>query len=255
MEIHVFGAHPDDEHGMSGTIYRFSQAGHTVRYICTTDSPTNGEQRRNEMQCSAKVLGIKHLHWLGEPDGALYVTPETTAKFNALLDALPKPDVVFVMWAVDVHPDHRRTADLVLTRNFQRGVNTPMFAYALNSSGRAYSFIRPQTTAFFPTHYSDVTAVVGMMKVADSWHVSQDAPAMWNGVEANLRGRAKELQKIRYQNKKFELFRRTPEFVEAFVYMTRFGDLPEWLNNFLEEPNRVTLGIPFPVTAESVGLK
>jgi len=250
MEIIVFGAHPDDEHGMSGTICRLTSSSHNVRYVCTTDNLKNGHERREEMKKSADVLGIRSLHWLGEPDGALAVTPDVVSNFNTLVDSLPKSDVVFVMWPVDVHPDHRRTADLVMTRYFQRGVNVPMFAYALNSSGRAFDYIRPQTTAFFPTHYCDVGGVVEVMKKADSFHVTQDAPAMWKGVETMLRGRGKEMSGI------MSLRDSKPvQFAEAFVYMTRHGEPPDWIKEyFVRAIWNCSAGIPYEVRPESVGL-
>lgn len=262
MEVLVVGAHTDDEHGMSGLIHLLARDGHTIRLVITTDTEGKVGERHNEMRAAAEILGIESVHYLGEPDGKLCITPEVQAKFNELCDSLPKPDVVFVMHPVDVHPDHRRTAELVMSRCYQRGVNTPLFFYALNSSGRAFDYIRPQSIAFFPTHYCDVSSVVETMKEADSKHITQDAPAMWKGVEANLRGRGNEMTKLLNNGKGFFSRKQKVEvkFAEGFVFAERlysggYAQTPAWLEEFLVEKKHDSAGIPFEVTPKSIGVE
>lgn len=252
----VVGAHTDDEHGMSGLIRLMANDGHQIHLIITTDGISNAEARKAEMARAASILGIKSVSYLGEPDGKLYVVPEVITKFNALLDTLPKPDVVFVMHAYDFHPDHRRTADLVVSSKLNdRGTNTPTFSYALNSSGRAHKFVRVQSYAFHPTHYCVVDSVIEVMRDADSSHVTQDAPEMWKGVLANLTGRASELAHHLNENKGIFARREHVEYAEAFIYVTRLGKSPQWMDKYFVQMPMKTAAIPFEVTPESIFYK
>jgi LmbE family N-acetylglucosaminyl deacetylase len=81
--IAVIVAHPDDEaFFMSGTIAKYTKQGHDVYLLCATKGE-EGEQhtdkdvrqvheiREEELQESAKILGIKQVFFLGFRDGTL----------------------------------------------------------------------------------------------------------------------------------------------------------------------------------------
>ena len=74
-------AHPDDEaFGPSGTLAKLAKI-HDVHIVCVTDGesdpkfhPQGGNLatiRRDELQASAKVIGAKHVYFLGFKDGSL----------------------------------------------------------------------------------------------------------------------------------------------------------------------------------------
>ncbi|MBI3366024.1 PIG-L family deacetylase [Candidatus Roizmanbacteria bacterium] len=82
--IAVIVAHPDDEaFGPSGTIAKFAKEGHDVYILCATkgeegQNHSHGEAlreihdiREEELRCSAKILGVKEVIFLGFRDGSL----------------------------------------------------------------------------------------------------------------------------------------------------------------------------------------
>ncbi len=121
----VLAAHPDDESlGCAGTMALLADSGATVTMVVATDGDaTKGsphvaghtaELRRSEAERSATILGAK-IRFLGLPDGDL------PARVDALDAALRsachdlEPDVVFVPWFLDGHPDHRAVSDAFVT--------------------------------------------------------------------------------------------------------------------------------------------
>ena len=79
--ILVFGAHPDDETTMAGTMSKLAAEGCAVHIAIMTDGcegyPRPGmtdevvQMRRKEAEHCDKVLGIARRVWLGRPDMAL----------------------------------------------------------------------------------------------------------------------------------------------------------------------------------------
>jgi LmbE family N-acetylglucosaminyl deacetylase len=117
----VLAAHPDDESlGCAGTMALLADAGATVTLVIATDGDaTKGsphvpgqtaERRRFEAERSASILGAA-VRFLGLPDGRL------PACIDALEDAIRstvrdlEPDVVFLPWFLDGHPDHQAVSD------------------------------------------------------------------------------------------------------------------------------------------------
>ena len=116
-------SHPDDETFSSGgTILKLSQAGHEVKLINVTlgekgqlgEPPITTKEnlaqiRKNELECAAKVLGIKQIFYLGFHDATLSQIP-TNNLFAPIMDIFlkEKPDVVvtFDKRGGSNHPDH-----------------------------------------------------------------------------------------------------------------------------------------------------
>ncbi len=81
--IAVIVAHPDDEaFGPSGTIAKFAKEGHDVYILCVTKGEEGDQHkkedlreihhiREEELRCSAKILGVKDVTFLGFRDGSL----------------------------------------------------------------------------------------------------------------------------------------------------------------------------------------
>lgn len=217
MKVVVVVAHPDDESvGMGGTIIKLTSAGHDVRLIVTTSSDLYGAQRKRELRSAATVAGMEEPSFLDARELQLSVSTETESQLHSLIGA--NPDAVFTHWPVDVHPDHRNTSVLTIGRYLAKGVNTELYAFETCSSGRSSSQVRPQSLAFRPTHYSDVTAAVDRKAMMLNCHESQDPAGMWIGVHSMMRNRGVESGFA---------------YAESFVRLTRAGTPPDWLSGML----------------------
>jgi N-acetylglucosamine malate deacetylase 2 len=113
-------AHPDDEvFGPGGTLALFAKEGRDTYIICVTDGDAGqnssndhrrlGEIRREELQKSAKELGVKEVFFLGYKDGTLSnnLYHEVAKKITDILDRLD-PEILLTMEhrGVSGHLDH-----------------------------------------------------------------------------------------------------------------------------------------------------
>ena len=129
----AFAPHPDDEvAGPGGILGRHQQQADHVRVIVTTDG-TNGDPdghaeqtevaalRRQESRAGLAILGIDDVHYWGFPDG--HVLSETDLQRATALAAAAitefAPDVVYMPWEKDGHPDHHALF-VVVTRALEQ---------------------------------------------------------------------------------------------------------------------------------------
>ena len=107
--IVVVGPHPDDQElGMGGTIARLARQGHTVHLIdMTNGEPTpfgSVETRAREAAEAAQVLGVSR-SLLGLKNREVTHSIESRHKLAALY-RVHRPNVIFVPFPIDAHPDH-----------------------------------------------------------------------------------------------------------------------------------------------------
>lgn len=105
----VIGPHPDDaELGMGGTIAKLARQGHRVHLIdMTNGEPTprgSVETRAAEAASAAGILCVERT-LLGLKNREVQHTIEARHKLAALI-RIHKPNVMFVPYPVDAHPDH-----------------------------------------------------------------------------------------------------------------------------------------------------
>lgn len=105
----VIGPHPDDQElGMGGTIARLVRQGHAVHLVdMTNGEPTpNGspEIRALESAAAAKVLGVERT-LLGLVNRQVTHDIESRHKLAAVIRR-HRPNVLFVPYPIDAHPDH-----------------------------------------------------------------------------------------------------------------------------------------------------
>ena len=143
MYILVIGAHPDDaEASIGGCAALWRRRGDFVRYISITDGRSGHyaaeyardpqaliSRRRAESEAAAAVIGASCVN-LGVPDGAVYVTAETTeALVREIRTFGPEPgvgpDLVVTNRPVDYHRDHRYGAQMVLDASYM--LTVPLF--------------------------------------------------------------------------------------------------------------------------------
>lgn len=123
QRVLVLAPHPDDETiGCGGTLLKHVAAGDPVTCVYLTDGSRGNPDcpdsiqvartRRREAEAAARVLGLNDLVFLGGADGALTASSELVAALRATLDKR-QPDLVYVPFFLDPHPDHRAASDLL----------------------------------------------------------------------------------------------------------------------------------------------
>lgn len=133
----VIVAHPDDiEFTCAGTVARWIKAGSHVTYVVCTSGEvgiaeagmTKGKAtkiREKEQLAAAKIVGVKDVVFLREPDGMLQPTLELRKKLVREIRRY-KPEIVIcgdptIVWAGNSyinHPDHRAAATAALDAVF-----------------------------------------------------------------------------------------------------------------------------------------
>jgi LmbE family N-acetylglucosaminyl deacetylase len=119
-------AHPDDvDFGCAGTFARWARAGSRLCYVVCTSGDVGIarpgmtkaraiEIREREQREAAKIIGVKNVVFLREPDGMLQATMDLRRKLVREIRRF-RPEAIFVMdptlvWAGEGyinHPDHR----------------------------------------------------------------------------------------------------------------------------------------------------
>lgn len=123
LKIMVFAPHPDDELiGCGGSIAKHIKNGNEVIVVYMTSGDSGKIEiskselaliREEEASKGAKILGIKEVIFLRNPDGYLDTGKENLIKLMEIIRE-KKPDVVYVTNKDEGHRDHRNTNELVM---------------------------------------------------------------------------------------------------------------------------------------------
>ena len=130
LHILAFGAHADDvEIGMAGTIVKYTKQGYEVGICDLTEAnlSSNGtvELRKKEAIEAARILGVQKRMNLAMPDRGLYMKEEYIQEIVKIIRTY-KPQLVFVPFYEDRHPDHANCAKLVEEAIFSAGIRKYM---------------------------------------------------------------------------------------------------------------------------------
>jgi len=109
MNIAVVGPHPDDQElAMGGTIAMLVAAGHRVTLVdATSGEPTpfgSEEVRAKEASAAVEVLGVERVG-VGLKNREVEHSLESRHRLAAVYREL-QPDILFVPYGSDAHPDH-----------------------------------------------------------------------------------------------------------------------------------------------------
>jgi len=128
--ILVFGAHPDDEITMGGTMAKLSQQGTEVVVVTMTDGcegyPREDmrdevvELRRQEMAECDEVLGIGRRIALGKPDMGLVNDKQTVQECIRIIRDV-RPDAMFTHGPHEHHRDHANTHAITIEAVWHAG--------------------------------------------------------------------------------------------------------------------------------------
>jgi LmbE family N-acetylglucosaminyl deacetylase len=117
--VAVLAPHPDDDVlGCGGTLIKHKNSGHSISTITFTDGSLGDpsfadkseliEEREKESQKAATIVGISRCEFLREKDQELKSTDTVVMRLNDLLLEI-KPDLVYLPFFLDNHPDHIAT--------------------------------------------------------------------------------------------------------------------------------------------------
>lgn len=118
----VLSPHPDDDTlGCGGTLVKHKKAGHTITSVTLTDGSFGDpsfpdksaliKEREKESKRAAQTIGISRSVFLREKDQKLVCGDPIVQKVQGLLDEI-KPDLVYLPFFLDNHPDHIATHDI-----------------------------------------------------------------------------------------------------------------------------------------------
>lgn len=132
MRILLIVAHPDDiDFGSGGSVATWTGEGHEVTYCLITNGDAGGfdeavtrvdmaELRQKEQRAAAEVLGVSDVHFLGWPDGRLYVTHELRRDLARVIRQV-RPDRVVTQSPqrnlrsmYGSHPDHTAAGEATM---------------------------------------------------------------------------------------------------------------------------------------------
>lgn len=129
-KVIVFGAHPDDEITMGGTIYKMSKNGTKVIVVTMTDGCEGYseiemkdkivEVRKKEAEICDMILGISERIFLELPDMALVNNKDILKKCIEIIRKI-KPDAIFTHGPGDRHRDHFNTCLITIEAVWQAG--------------------------------------------------------------------------------------------------------------------------------------
>jgi bacillithiol biosynthesis deacetylase BshB1 len=217
VNVLAIGPHPDDvEIGMGGTILALRQAGHAAT-ICdlTNGEPTpigTPERRAREAAAAASLLGVRRVT-LEFPNRYLQDTVEARNRVAEVIrDA--RPDLLFVPYWEDAHPDHVAAAAL--------GEAARFYAKLTKTAIAGEPFYPRRVIHFLSTHYRlhvrpsfiiDISAHIETKMAAVAAYASQFGPE---------RGNAELLDEIRTWNAYYGSLINTA-FGEPFVSREEIG--------------------------------
>jgi len=123
----VLAPHMDDEVlGCGGTLALHVAAGSDVKVVFLTDGGRGGAAgeepssivaiRKAEAECAAHVLGINRLFFLDAADGRLRSDTVVAGRLCEILER-ERPEIVYLPFFLERHPDHRAHKRRVAGRN------------------------------------------------------------------------------------------------------------------------------------------
>ena len=200
--ILVFGAHPDDETTMAGTMAKLASEGTKVYVAIMTDGCEGYpkpewkqkivEMRKAEQAACDKVLGVTERFNYDAPDQGLVCDKETLCWCIGVIRKV-KPDAVFNHGPVDVHTDHRNTHKVVRDAVFHAG--QPVNADLGPPHRVPHVYYYKAVTAPLPTVTIDVTDFCE--KRAESRMTQTSQHLLWHRDEVEWKALVEKLRRER----------------------------------------------------------
>ena len=195
----VIGPHPDDQElGMGGAIARLVRQGHAVHLVdMTNGEPTpNGspEIRAREAAAAAKALGVERT-LLGLTNRQVVHNIESRHRLAAVIRR-HRPNVLFVPYPIDAHPDHVAVTRIAEDARFDAKLTrTDIPGEPWHPKRVIYYFCTHLRMSFQPTFCIDTTDTQATKMAACNCYQSQglstdgELMQMVNGISAYFGGR------------------------------------------------------------------
>lgn len=188
LDVLIFSAHPDDaELGCGGTILKLVNSGKKAGIIELTQGElsTGGSVvlRQKEAQKASSILGIKIRHNIGLEDGNIQNTGADRLKLIKLI-RLYKPELIFLPYHKDRHPDHIHASEIVKESAFYSGLSKIRTVYNKKTqlSHRPAKLIYyMQTYTFEPSFITDISKEFEKKMKAINCYGSQFYSAKFKG--------------------------------------------------------------------------
>jgi LmbE family N-acetylglucosaminyl deacetylase len=215
LKVVLVGAHVDDWIFCVGTLARYAREGHEV--LCFSFTPgdsqgmANGRHmsvdklaaiRREDAMKGTKLFGAQ-FKILDQYNQKMHVDPEAYIEFNKTL-AAENPDVVFGLWPLQFHPDHRAAGNLAFNAWLQSGNKFDFYF--------CETYLASEETAqqFAPNRWVDVESVLDISRQAIMGNTLEDTKAICADYETCARFRGAEYG---------------CQYAEAFVHIVTVGSV------------------------------
>lgn len=171
MKILVIAPHPDDEVlGCGGTIRKYTKRREEV-YLCIITKAYTPDwtkrfirNRKKEITCANKILGIKKTFFLNLPTVKLDTLPQK--ELNDLISKCigkVKPEILYIPHGGDLNKDHRLVfeAALVAARPKSSSPINKILAYeTLSETEWGTPLAKDKGDIFIPNVYEDISGVL-----------------------------------------------------------------------------------------------
>ena len=213
--------HPDDaEGGMGGSILKWIEQGHEV-HICdlTNGEPTphgDPETRRTEWKAAADLMGIAGRTCLGMPNRYLFDTKEHRIALAEVMRQV-RPDIIFLPYWVDAHPDHIQATQLGEAARFYSKFSKVGWAGERWHPKRVFYYLAAHLRTYMhpnPSFVMDISGVFDQKLEICRAYQSQFAydDDRWNMIRGMLTGYARYYGSLIYR-----------EYGEAFISKELLG--------------------------------
>ena len=197
LKVVFVGAHVDDWIFCPGTLARYSRAGHDV--VCFSFTPGDSQGmadarhmpveklaaiRREDAMKGNKLLGAQ-FRVLDQHNQKMHVDPEAYIEFDKTL-AAENPDVVFGLWPLQFHPDHRAAGNLAFNAWLQSG-NRFEFYFC-----ETYLVSEETPQQFAPNRWVDVESVLDISRQVIMGNTLEAGKAIWAEYETCTKFRGAE---------------------------------------------------------------
>jgi LmbE family N-acetylglucosaminyl deacetylase len=207
-KVLVILAHPDDpEFFCGGTLALWADEGRPIHYCLLTRGERGGDQadtdpallareREAEQRAAARVLGVRSVEFLNQPDG--YLTPDLNLRKQLVRSIRQmRPDILVTCDPTNFfpgdryinHPDHRAAGQVALDAVFPAAGSAMFFPELLAEEGLSPHKVQQVyvSLAQSPNLVVDVTGTMARKIAALREHRSQISDQA--GLEARIRER------------------------------------------------------------------